>query len=190
MLVFLEFRFHGRGGQGVVVASYLLVKSAFKAGFWGQSIPMFGAERRGAPVEAYTRISDSYIKRHSQVYNPDIIIVFDSKLMEIVDVTRGLKDNGIIVLNSNIKLTPRDLSRFKVYFVDATDIAVKLGLYFAGFPIVNTAMIGALAKVINIIPLDSVLDSILSTWSGKIGELNAKAAKLAYDSTVGGNFDG
>ncbi|MEM0084774.1 MAG: 2-oxoacid:acceptor oxidoreductase family protein [Candidatus Methanomethylicia archaeon] len=181
-MVFLEFRFHGRGGQGVITASYLLVNSAFKMGFWGQSIPMFGAERRGAPVEAYARISDHHIRRHSQVYNPDVIAVFDSKILKAVDVVKGLKPNGIIVLNSPSGVIEPNLSGFKVYSVDATKIAIELGLYFAGFPAVNTAMIGALTRIVKILSLDSILEAISSTWSGKIGELNAEAAKIAYNS--------
>jgi len=185
-LVFLEFRFHGRGGQGVVTASQILVASAFKMGFHGQSIPMFGAERRGAPVEAYARISDNPIRRHSQIYNPDVIAVFDSKIMGVVDVFRGLKSNGIAVLNTPNHTVGHGLEGFRVYSVDATGIAVKLGLYFAGFPAVNTAMVGALAKAVKIPSLDSIVEVILSMWPGRIGELNAEAAKLAYNSISGG----
>jgi len=185
-LIFLEFRFHGRGGQGVVTASQLLVASAFKVGLWGQSIPMFGAERRGAPVEAYARISDTPIRRHSQVYRPDVVAVFDPKIVEVVDVSRGLKPDGILLLNSPTDKFEYKFEGFRVYFVDATGIAIKLGLYFAGFPVVNTAIVGALAKATGIFPLEAVLEVISSTWSGRIGELNAEAAKLAYTSLRGG----
>lgn len=185
-MVFLEFRFHGRGGQGVVTASQLLVASAFKMGLLGQSIPMFGAERRGAPVEAYARISNTPIRRHSQVYRPDVVAVFDPKIMEVVDVLRGLKPNGILLLNSPEGKFEHRFEGFRVYCVDATGIAVKLGLYFAGFPAVNTAIVGALAKATGILPLEAVLETISSTWSGKVGELNAEAAKLAYNSIGGG----
>lgn len=184
-MVFMEFRFHGRGGQGVVTASQLLVNSAFKMGFQGQSIPMFGAERRGAPVEAYARISDTNIRRHSQVYSPDFVSVFDPKLLQVVNVVKGLKPNGTIILNSPNPPDKFTFNGFRVYTLDASGIAIKLGLYFAGFPAVNTAMVAAIAKATKILSLDSILSSIRDLWSGRIGELNVEAAKLAYDSIVG-----
>jgi pyruvate ferredoxin oxidoreductase gamma subunit len=147
---------------------------------------MFGAERRGAPVEAYARISNAPIRRHSQVYRPDVVAVFDPKIMEAVDVLRGLKTNGILLLNSPEGRFENKFGGFRVYCVDATGIAIKLGLYFAGFPAVNTAIVGALAKATGIFPMEAVLETISSTWSGRVGELNSEAAKLAYNS-IGGD---
>jgi len=184
LLRLFEVRFHGRGGQGVVTASRLLVEAAFIEGKWGQSIPMFGAERRGAPVQAFSRISSEPIRRHSQIYEPDVVVVFDPKIFGVVDVLHGLKKGGILIVNDKRRPEELGYKGFKVGTVDATGIAVKLGLYFAGFPAVNTAMVGAVAKATGIVSIDSVVKAITSAWSGKLGELNAEAAKLAYDSIV------
>jgi len=177
-----EVRFHGRGGQGVVTASRILVESAFLEGKWGQSIPMFGAERRGAPVSAFARISSSEIRRHSQIYNPDVVAVFDPKILKVLDVSEGLKKNGLLIFNSVKGPEEFDFKGFRVAVVDASGIAIKLGLYFAGFPAVNTAMVGAIAKVTGMVSLNSVMNSIKANWSGRIGELNAEAARIAYNS--------
>ena len=179
-----EVRFHGRGGQGAVTASQLLVKAAFLEGKWGQSIPMFGAERRGAPVLAFARISGQPIRRHMQVYEPDAVVVLDPKIFAVHDVTAGLKSRGYLVVNEKRKPSQLGFKGYKIGVVDATGIAVDLGLYFAGFPAVNTAMIGALAKATGIVSIESIVKAIKSTWKGKLGELNAKAAEKAYNEIV------
>jgi len=184
LLRLFEVRFHGRGGQGAVTASQLLVKAAFLEGKWGQSIPMFGAERRGAPVLAFARISSKPIRRHMQIYEPDAVVVLDSKIFNVQDVTSGLKSNGFLIVNDRRKPGELGFKGFKVGVVNATDIAVKLGLYFAGFPAVNTAMVGALARATGIVSIDSVVKAIMNTWSGRLGELNAEAARQAYNSIV------
>ncbi|MCS7364739.1 MAG: 2-oxoacid:acceptor oxidoreductase family protein [archaeon GB-1867-035] len=182
MLRGFEVRFHGRGGQGVVTAARLLVEAAFIEGKWGQSIPMFGAERRGAPVLAFARISSSPIRRHSQIYEPDAVVVLDSKILSLVDVTSGLKPNGLILINSRKSPSEFHFDSFRVGVVDATGIAVDLGLYFAGFPAVNTAMIGALSRVSDIVSINSIVQAIRHDFSGTLAEKNARAASLAYDS--------
>jgi 2-oxoacid:acceptor oxidoreductase gamma subunit (pyruvate/2-ketoisovalerate family) len=96
-----EIRFHGRGGQGAVTAAMILSVGAFKDGKYTQAFPKFGVERRGAPVEAFTRISDRFIRRKSQVYEPDYIVVLDSTLFGAVDITSGLKKNGLVIVNTN-----------------------------------------------------------------------------------------
>ncbi len=181
----VEFRFHGRGGQGAVTAADLLVKASYLEGKWGQSYPFFGAERRGAPVTAYARISDKPLKIHYQIYEPDVVVILDPSIPKLVNVTSGLKQNGIIILNTG----GRNIETFKIthgtlYTVDATNIAIKLNLVVAGWPIVNTGILGAVVKATNIIKLDTLIRAIKETWKGKAGEANAKAAQLAYEQVT------
>ena len=178
----IEIRFHGRGGQGAVVASNMLADAAFREGKHVQAFPFFGVERRGAPVSSFTRINDNPIKIRSQVYNPDYVIVLDSSLIEVVDVTSGLKENGIIIINTDKKPTDFNLS-FKVATIDATSIALdnKLGSKMA--PIVNTSILGAFARVSGIISLESIILAIKESDISKKEE-NIKAAEMSYQKTV------
>ena len=138
-----EIRLHGRGGQGAVTASKVLAEAAYLSGYESQSIPFFGAERRGAPVMAFTRISNGVIRERSQVYSPDYVIVLDPIILQAVDVFRGLKDSGGIVINT-VK-SPRDFEfeqeSLTVATVDATGIAIKNNLLVAGTPVVNMPML-------------------------------------------------
>ncbi len=149
----LEIRFHGRGGQGTVVATILLAKAFFDAGYFVQSFPLFGVERRGAPVEAYLRIASREIRVRTNVYTPDHVVVLDQTLWQGIDVTHGLKPEGWILLNA--PGNPTRLERFSGYrlaFVDATRIALKHQLGTRTHPIVNTAIMGALARVLGHAP--------------------------------------
>ena len=184
--VLKEIRIHGRGGQGAVTAAQLLAHAAFLEGKWVQAFPYFGAERRGAPVKAFARISDEPILVHSQVYNPDYIIVLASKLHEVVDVTEGLKKDGIIIMNTRKKPEEIGLKDWRIATVDATDIALELDLLVSGLPVVNTSILGAFAKATGEVQLESVLKAIKITWSGSAGEKNAKAAELAYERLIRG----
>jgi len=175
-----EIRFHGRGGQGVVTAAILLAEAAVLDGLWSQAIPFFGAERRGAPVVAFTRISNKPIRIHSQVYSPNAVVILDEKLLRIKAVLEGLKENGVIIVNSSGDIENLKRLGQRAFTVDATSIALKLGLVVAGWPIVNTAMLGAIAKVLNIVSIDSIEKCIRRKWKGDIGEKNAVAARLAY----------
>ena len=181
-----EIRIHGRGGQGAVTAAQLLAHAAFLEGKWVQAFPYFGAERRGAPVKAFARISDEPILVHSQVYNPDYIVVLAPKLQEVVDVTEGLKKDGLILINTRKKPEEVDLKNWRIATVDATGIALELNLLVAGQPVVNTSILGAFAKATGEVKLESVLKVIRETWSGSIGERNAKAAELAYERLMRG----
>ena len=171
-----EISLKGRGGQGVVTAGELLVASAIKQGYYAQSIPFYGGERRGAPVTSDVRISNEPILLHSHVYNPDIVAVFDSSLLHIMNVTENLKPEGVVIINSKqpYKVGPH------TYVVDATDIAKELGLVIAGWPVVNTAMAGAIANVTRTIDLDDLEETIKETFEGKLGELNAEAAYRGF----------
>ena len=188
--VLKEIRIHGRGGQGSVTAAELLAHAAFVEGKSVQAFPYFGAERRGAPVKAFARVSDEPILVHSQVYNPDYVIVLDPLIYKVVDVTEGLKEEGIVIMNTTRKPRELGLRNCKVAVVDATGIALELNLLVAGSPVVNTSILGAFAKATGEIKLHSILKVVNETWRGGAGEKNAKAAELAYDRLVKGWEDG
>lgn len=179
-----EIKIHGRGGQGSVTAAELLAHAAFIEYKWVQAFPYFGAERRGAPVMAFARISDGPILVHSQIYTPDYVIVLDPVIYKVVNVTEGLKRDGIIIMNTTKKPEELGLKDWRVATVDATGIALELNLLVAGLPIVNTSIIGAFAKATNEVKLESVLKAIRETWSGSAGEKNARAAELAYERLI------
>lgn len=181
-----EIRIHGRGGQGAVTAAQLLAHASFLEGKHVQAFPHFGAERRGAPVKAFARISDEPILVHSQVYTPDYVIILSPNLMQVVDVTEGLKRDGVVLLNTIKKPEETSLDGWRTATVDATGIAIELGLLVAGFPVVNTAIVGAFAKATGEVKLKSFLKTIRETWSGSTGEKNAKAAELAHERLIKG----
>ena len=176
-----EIRVHGRGGQGSVTAAEVLAHAAFIEGKCVQAFPYFGAERRGAPVKAFARISNEPMLVHSQVYNPDYVIVLDPYIYKVVDVSEGLKKNGIIVINTKKKPEEIGLGDWRVATVDATGIALELNLLVAGLPVVNTSILGAFAKATDEVKLESVLKAVRETWSGSAGEKNSKATELAYE---------
>jgi len=184
--VLREIRIHGRGGQGSVTAADLLAHAAFMEGKWVQAFPYFGAERRGAPVKAFARISDKPILMRSQIYNPDYVIVLDPVIYKFVDVTEGLKKNGIIIINTRKNPNEIGLEGRRIATIDATGIAIELNLLVAGMPVVNTAIVGAYAKATEEIKLSSVINAIKETWKGSAGEKNARAAELAYERLLKG----
>ena len=176
-----EIRFHGRGGQGTVVASILLAKAFFRAGYWVQTFPVFGVERRGAPVEAYLRLDKEKILIRSNVYTPDHVVVQDEKLLDSVDVTAGLKPGGWVLVNASGR--PENLavfSGFNLAWVDATGIAIQNQLGTSTYPIINTAMIGAFTRMLEMPPLEMISDAIIEDIPVK-PEQNIRAAKDAYD---------
>jgi 2-oxoacid:acceptor oxidoreductase gamma subunit (pyruvate/2-ketoisovalerate family) len=183
----VEICFHGRGGQGAVTAANLLAAAALQDGNKGvQAFPFFGAERRGAPVRAFARISGEEIHLRSEVYNPDIVIVLDESIMDIVDVLKGLKDDGKILINS--RRTPTDFEFSKKYHtatVDATGIALKYDILVGGIPVVNTPILGSVPRILERVTLRSIQEVIRSKWTGKkeLGERNVKATQDAYDHT-------
>lgn len=179
-----EIRIHGRGGQGSVTAAEVLAHAAFFEGKYVQAFPYFGAERRGAPVKAFARISDEPMLVHSQVYTPDYVIVLDPYIYRAVDVTEGLKKDGIIVINTKKKPEELGLKEWRVATVDATGIALELNLLVAGLPVVNTSILGGFAKATHEVNLESVLRAVRETWSGGAGEKNAKATELAYNRLI------
>lgn len=178
----VEIRIHGRGGQGAVVASKMLVTAAAKEGKKVQAFPFFGAERRGAPVTAFARIDDRKIHLRSEIYAPDGVIVLDPILHEIIPVTAGLKEGGWILINS--PLEPASFSfplRFRIATVDASGIARKHRLGSRTEPIVNTAILGALARATGIIGIEALAETVRQAVPGKEKE-NEAAAREAYES--------
>ena len=176
-----EIRFHGRGGQGTVVASILLAKAFFKAGYDVQTFPLFGVERRGAPVEAYLRLDKQKILTRNNMYTPDHVVVQDVKLLQGVDVTRGLKPGGWILLNSpELPERPDAFSDYRLAFVDATQIAATCGLGTRTHPIINTAMIGAFARIMGMPPLDIISEAIQAEITTR-PEKNIQASREAYE---------
>jgi pyruvate ferredoxin oxidoreductase gamma subunit len=176
-----EIRFHGRGGQGTVVAAILLAKAFFRAGVEVQTFPLFGVERRGAPVEAYLRLSDKKILVRSNIYTPDHVVVMDLKLLETVDVTAGLKTGGWILISA--PAVPEDLTKFsgfRLATVDAVKIAVAHGLGTRTHPMINTAVIGAFARLLASPPPDAVAKAIESEIDVK-AEKNVEAAGDGYE---------
>jgi len=167
----IEIRFHGRGGQGAVTAAEVLAVAAFKDGKHAQAFGKFGPERRGAPIQSFTRISDEPIRIRQEVYEPDYVIVLDPSLMKVVDVKQGLKKGGILIVNTTEKIPG-------VWCVDATKVAMEI----IGRPIVNTAMLGAFNKASECaVTLDSLTDAIKKRFPGKIGETNAQAIVKASE---------
>ncbi len=178
----IEVRFHGRGGQGAVTSAELMAIAAISEGKYAQGFPSFGPERRGAPVMAFLRVDEAPIKNREKVYTPDVIVVQDSSVSEITDVTAGLKAEGLIVINSPLpadEIRRRHGFSQKMAVVDASKIAREV----LGVPIVNTTMLGALIKATGLIALGS-LDGPLADRFGKLGEKNAAAARAAFDQTT------
>jgi len=176
-----EIIFYGRGGQGAVTAANLLASAALKSGNKGvQAFPFFGAERRGAPVKAFARISNEEIFLRSQIREPDIVVVLDTGIMDAIDVTQGLKENGTILLN-----TPRNPSElslpYKTATVDATTIAIENEILVGGIPVVNTPMVGALIRLLDGVKLEALQEAVMERFKGRAGEKNANAVKVAYE---------
>jgi 2-oxoacid:acceptor oxidoreductase gamma subunit (pyruvate/2-ketoisovalerate family) len=182
-----EIRWHGRGGQGAVTAATLLARAAMYAGFRGtQAFPFFGAERRGAPIKAFTRISKKPILIHSQIYRPDVIVALDPTLLTITNVLEGAKENAILIVNTTKK--PNELNvegKLQVFTVDATGIALRLGLLVAGQPVVNTTILGAFSKATHLVDMKNLGRAILEGWKGEAGKRNLKGAEEAFEQVHG-----
>ncbi|NQU79368.1 pyruvate ferredoxin oxidoreductase subunit gamma [Candidatus Woesearchaeota archaeon] len=175
----LEIRIHGRGGQGSVTAAQILAISAFHDGKQSQAFPRFGVERRGAPVEAFCRIDDTPVHVRSQVYNPDLVLILEPSLLEAVDVTAGLKKGSNIIINTSKPIAGNKLANFKVFNVDASQVALEI---FKA-DIVNTAILGAFAKVTGIVSLKAINKAIDERFEGRprIIEMNKEAVRRVYE---------
>ncbi len=177
-----EIRFHGRGGQGVVLASRLLVWAFFKEGKFVQAFPSFGTERRGAPVIAYARASDNEIRARYGIYRPDCVVVLDPSLVKGKDITQGLKTDHWVIINTHKNPASYPyLGNYRVATVNASAIARKHHLGTPSMPMVNTTILGAFPKVTHAVSIGSVVDAIRE-YVASGTEDNAKAALEAYES--------
>jgi len=182
MAELLEVRWHGRGGSGAVTSAELVARAAISEGKYAQSFPSFGPERRGAPVLAFLRISDEFIKTRTVVHEPDVVAVLDPGLLHTVDVTSGLKEHGTIIINS--RKSPTELkSEFGYKWSVATVNATRIAAETIGMPITNTAMIGALLKVTEVVKADSVIEQLQERF-GSRAKGNIEAMRRAYEETV------
>jgi pyruvate ferredoxin oxidoreductase gamma subunit len=164
-----EIRFHGRGGQGAKTAAALLAEAALEQGKFVQSFPEYGAERQGAPVKVFVRISDKPIWQHTSIKNPDIVVVVDSTLIKSVPVADGLPPDGVIIVNTNE--SPEQMhekTKFtgKIITVDATKISIEE----LGKPITNMAMLGALQKATNMVDIETLKNYAAKHFSHKLGD--------------------
>ena len=186
----IEIRWHGRGGQGAKTASLLLADAAFNTGKFIQGFPEYGPERMGAPITAYNRISTSPIQIHSNIYEPDFVVVVDDSLLEAVNVTSGLKENGGLVINTtkNINDLKPLLNGYtgKVYTIDARKVSEEtLGKYFP-----NTPMLAAIVKVSEVMSEEEFLNDMKESFKHKFAkkpeviEGNIKALELAMKSII------
>lgn len=180
-----EIRWHGRGGQGAISSAQHLAQAAYLAGFRGvTSAPSFGAERRGAPVTASTRLSPEPIRMFSQVEHPDVVIVLDETLLQCEDPTAGLRDDGWVVLNSPKEPGAFEMNdRLRVATADASAVAQEVGLIVAGTIMVNTAMLGALARATGLVALENIRVALAEKFAPVIAERNFEAARLTFERT-------
>jgi len=180
-----EIRWHGRGGQGAITAAKLLAQAAYIEGYRGvTAAPSFGAERRGAPVSASTRVSPQPILVMSQVEEPDVVVVLDPTLLAYPDVTSGLRTGGWLVVNS--WEPPEDLKvngDFNVATADATRVCHELGLIVGGLTIVNTAILGALVRTIGMVDMASIEKVIRERFSNDAAATNLAAIAKTYEAT-------
>jgi pyruvate ferredoxin oxidoreductase gamma subunit len=177
----IEIRIHGRGGQGAVTSAELVATAAIDDGKYAQGFPSFGPERRGAPVAAFVRIDEKPIKLREKVYTPDIAVVLDPTILKIVNVTAGLKEGGLVLINSN-KTAPELAARYgieaRLAVVDATTIAKET----LGIPVANTTMLGALIKATGIVTLEAIYRALEHRF-GPLAARNIRALDRAYKET-------
>lgn len=174
-----EIRLHGRGGQGAVTSAELLARAAIARGKFAQAFPSFGPERRGAPVQAFVRVDDQRILKREKIYEPDIVLVLDHTLLDVVDVAEGLKPDGIVVVNS-AQSSSELKNRYKwpgVAAVNATKIAVDI----LSVPITNTTMLGALLKATGIMEAGDMEAVILDRFGPRLGPKNFLALSKAFE---------
>ncbi len=184
-----EIRWHGRGGQGAKTAATLVAQVVLKEGKFSQGFPEYGPERMGAPIKGYTRISDGKISSHCNIANPDIVVVLDVTLLDVVDVCEGIESDGILLLNTpetpaEVKASVKMPKGVKVATVDANTISREE----IGRQIPNTPMMGALVKVSDILKLETLEDDIRHKFEKKFGEKivqgNIKAVQRAFEEVT------
>jgi len=187
---YIEIRWHARAGQGAVTAAKALAEAAMSGGKFVQAFPEYGPERMGAPLRAYNRISDKPISIHCQVTNPNVVVVIDPTLLSSDNVTDGVADGAIYIINT--ERSPEEIRKRlnakngKVYVVDATKIALET----IGRPIPNTPILGAIAKATDFLKIENIKKEIEASFGKKFGkrvvEANFKAIERAYEEVKGG----
>ncbi|MFB0543447.1 MAG: 2-oxoacid:acceptor oxidoreductase family protein [Candidatus Bathyarchaeia archaeon] len=176
-----EIRLHGRGGQGVVVSGELMAVAASYEGKFCRALPFYGASRRGAPVTAFVQIGSPEEATRAQVYTPKYLFILDPRVIEVVDVTKGLREDGVVVANSNRE--PEEVANSlgvkfsKIGVVDSTGIGIEV----LGRPIPNTPLLGAFVKTTNLFHLESMEKAIRKRFHEKVADLNVKAAEMGYE---------
>lgn len=184
-----EFRLHGRGGQGLVIAASIFAEAVFHEGRFARAFSLFGAERRGAPVTAFIRVGAERLMPRNRIYQPDCVVVLDPTLSGIA-LKAGLKAGGIFLVNAaeeGQKDLPEEAitaNRFRLFTVDATEIARKHGLTVGGFPLVNTVMLGAMARVSGFASLDNLVESVKKRITTSI-EANVRAVNEGAEKVKG-----
>lgn len=180
-----EIRWHGRGGQGAITAAKIVAQAAYLKGYQGvTSAPSFGAERRGAPVSASTRISPEPVMAISQVEKPDVVVVLDYTLLKYQEVTSGLGRGGWLIVNS--WQHPRELNikgDFNIATADATRICQELGLIVAGLTVVNTAILGAFIRATKIVDMAKIERAVRERFPGNAIDINLAAITKTYEIT-------
>ena len=179
----VEIRWHGRGGQGAVTSAELVAQAAINEGKFAQAFPSFGPERRGAPVLAFVRIdSKEPIRIRAEITEPDVVVVLDPSLLRIVNVTSGLNENGMLIINTKKSFQAIE-SEFKVTQKLATIDATKIARELLGVPIVNTTMIGALLRATGVVKLESLIEPLQHRF-GRLAERNINTMKKAYEEAL------
>jgi len=178
----VEIRWHGRGGQGAITAAKIFAQAAFETGFRGVVMaPSFGTERRGAPVEVSLKISKLKINDLCPIERPDVVVVLDDSILKEIKVTAGMKPNGILIINTPKGRAAYSGNHVRLATADVTQLAEQAGLKRG---VVNTGIIGALAKALPIVPLPTLLKAIEVEFRGKKAAENAEAARLTHENTA------
>lgn len=180
-----EIRIHGRGGQGNVVAAYLLAMAAFEVGRFGQAFPSFGAERRGAPVAAFVRIADRVVRRRCHVREPAYLIVQDEALLHVPGTLDGLQPGGGILVNST--KSGEALSQVvgrEVIAIPATPLAQEI----LGRPLPNTALLAAFLSLTDLLPLEALVKAACGRFKGEVLERNVQLMQRAAEQVPAGHW--
>ena len=179
----VEIRWHGRGGQGAVTSTELVAQAAIDEGNFAQAFPAFGPERRGAPVQAFIRINSTKpIRIRAGITEPDVVVVLDPSLLRIVNVTSGLKPDGMLIINTSKSFSEIE-SEFKITQKLATINATRIAREELGLPIVNTSMVGALIRATGVVKLESLIEPLQHRF-GRLAERNINAMKKACEETL------
>jgi pyruvate ferredoxin oxidoreductase gamma subunit len=177
----IEIRFHGRGGQGAVTSAELLALAAINQGKYAQAFPSFGPERRGAPVVAFCRIDDKPIRLRTNIYHPNLVLVLDPSILRLVNVTAGLRSDGILITNT--KFSGEEIKKeLGIAHQTATVNATQIAMEELGLPITNTTMLGALLKAREIYSPDNLIEPLNKRF-GRIAAKNISAFQRAYKET-------